>query len=303
MKNCNLLPHASGIYKITNLVNNKCYIGQAKDIHERYFNHHQYDYKRLDYQIYQAMRKYGLTNFSIEVVELCDSSELNEKEIYWINKLNSFQNGYNMTLGGQSLSPNIFLDETEEKRRKTRKQNKSLQSENHPRAKLNNDEVVLIRQRYINGENARSIYENYKHLYSFETFQQIILGTHYKTVGNIPTAKDKKLANSKFTEQDIINIRQEYYQNNMTQSALAEQYNVSQSTIKDIVNRVSYKEIKDNIENKRKRQTYRLTPNEVRKIRKLYNDGKTVAEIAKQFQIDWNAIKKCATYQTYKNIE
>lgn len=40
MKNCNLLPHASGIYKITNLINSKCYIGQAKDIYERYFNHH-----------------------------------------------------------------------------------------------------------------------------------------------------------------------------------------------------------------------------------------------------------------------
>lgn len=78
------------------------------------------------------MRKYGLANFSIEVVELCDLSELNEKEIYWINKLNSFQNGYNMTLGGQSLSSNIFSDKTEEKRRKTREKNKSLQSENHP---------------------------------------------------------------------------------------------------------------------------------------------------------------------------
>ena len=40
MKNCHLLPHSSGIYKITNLINNKCYIGQAKDIYERYFNHH-----------------------------------------------------------------------------------------------------------------------------------------------------------------------------------------------------------------------------------------------------------------------
>lgn len=303
MKNCHLLPHSSGIYKITNLINNKCYIGQAKDIYERYFNHHQYDYKRLDYQIYQAMRKYGIENFSIEVLELCAPSELNNKEIYWIEKFDSFHHGYNMTLGGTFLSPKVLTKEAEMKRNLTRESKQSLQDENHPRAKLTNEEVLNIRQRYRNGENVHSIHKDYSELYSFESFQQIVLGDHYKGVGNIPTAKDKKLANSQFTEQDIIDIRYAYYQENATQNSLAKKYNVSQSTIKDIVNRVSYKEVLDNIENNRKRKSYRLTDEEVLKMRKLYSNGETIAKIAQQFKIDWNAVKKCVTYQTYKNIK
>lgn len=44
MKNEELLPHASGIYKITNLINGKVYIGQSKDIYNRYHYHHKYEY-------------------------------------------------------------------------------------------------------------------------------------------------------------------------------------------------------------------------------------------------------------------
>lgn len=43
-----------------------------------------------------------------------------------------------MTTGGSYFAPKIFSKETEEKRKKTREQNKSLQGENHPRAKLSN---------------------------------------------------------------------------------------------------------------------------------------------------------------------
>ena len=77
MKNADNLPHKSGIYKITNLINNHSYIGQAVDIYKRYHYHHKYDYKNEKYtsfQIYQAFNKYGLDNFEIEVVELCDTN-------------------------------------------------------------------------------------------------------------------------------------------------------------------------------------------------------------------------------------
>lgn len=93
------------IYKITNLINNKCYIGQTtKTIEERY-RHHIVDSKRTDrysykYPLYSAMRKYGYENFKLEKIETCNISELNEREIYWIDYYDTYKNGYNQTLGG-----------------------------------------------------------------------------------------------------------------------------------------------------------------------------------------------------------
>lgn len=95
-----------GIYKITNKINNKIYIGQSIDIKERWKQHFYkaYNEKELGYNsaIHQAFRKYGYENFSFEVIELCEKEELDAKEIYWIKTLNSLTpNGYNILSGGQ----------------------------------------------------------------------------------------------------------------------------------------------------------------------------------------------------------
>ena len=93
-----------GIYKIENKVNGKVYIGQSIDIktrwkcHISYLNNNTHNNKHLQ----SAWDKYGKENFSFNVVEECDVEDLNEREIYWINKYNSYinKNGYNLTLGG-----------------------------------------------------------------------------------------------------------------------------------------------------------------------------------------------------------
>ena len=97
-----------GIYKITNLVNNHCYIGQSTDIFARWRNH-KTDGLNKDstshnfyYPLYQAFRKYGLENFSFEIIEECQRKELNIREKYWIKFYNSFESGYNQTEGGDS---------------------------------------------------------------------------------------------------------------------------------------------------------------------------------------------------------
>ena len=59
-----------------------------------------------NHTIHQAIRKYGIENFAFEVLEECAEALLNEREIYWIAKLNSKQNGYNMTDGGDSTTNN-----------------------------------------------------------------------------------------------------------------------------------------------------------------------------------------------------
>lgn len=93
-----------GIYKITNLINNKCYIGQSVDIEKRFRQHkNNYDNKNepsYDYHLYRSIRKYGIENFKFEIIEECDYEKLNERETYWIDYYDSYNNGYNETLGG-----------------------------------------------------------------------------------------------------------------------------------------------------------------------------------------------------------
>lgn len=88
------------IYKITNLINNKVYIGQtSRTIQERWEQHIR-DSQKLKYSLYLAINKYGINNFVIEQIEECPISLLNEKEIYWIKYYNSYKEGYNENLGG-----------------------------------------------------------------------------------------------------------------------------------------------------------------------------------------------------------
>ena len=98
----------TGIYKITNLVNGKMYIGQSIDIYKRWKEHNNIAFrttsKSYNYPLYKAIRKYGIDNFKFEIIEECSIEKLNDKEIYYINKYNtcifnknSF--GYNMIFG------------------------------------------------------------------------------------------------------------------------------------------------------------------------------------------------------------
>ena len=89
------------IYKITNDINGKIYIGKTEQTIEIRFKEHCKDSKRETEEkrpLYQAMNKYGVEHFHIELVEETDNPE--EREIYWIEYFGSFKYGYNATLGG-----------------------------------------------------------------------------------------------------------------------------------------------------------------------------------------------------------
>lgn len=105
------------IYKITNKVNEKCYIGQTSDSIEHRWKGHLYDSQRTkrdcyNYPLYRAFRKYGIENFSIEEIEKCNLENLDDREIYWISYFNSKKKGYNQLYGG-SGSKRYNLDEQE----------------------------------------------------------------------------------------------------------------------------------------------------------------------------------------------
>lgn len=95
-----------GIYRIVNKINGKCYIGKSANIEQRFKGHK----NKMSYGtevLYQAFRKYGIDNFDFSIIEECSLELLSDREKYWIQYYNSYEEGYNSTLGGDG---NLRID-------------------------------------------------------------------------------------------------------------------------------------------------------------------------------------------------
>nr|DAI62929.1 MAG TPA: intron associated endonuclease [Caudoviricetes sp.] len=89
------------IYKATNKINGKSYVGQTCDFHSRVWQH-QRCYEKEDCDFHRAIKKFGFDNFSWEIIETCESEDRAcELEKYYIEKFNTYRDGYNMTKGGK----------------------------------------------------------------------------------------------------------------------------------------------------------------------------------------------------------
>ena len=115
------------IYKITNDINDKVYIGETTRTLDTRFNEHCFD-KRSTSQIHKAIQELGWQHFKIEEIEQVPLDKIYEREAYWVKEYNSFYNGYNGTETGQSIlnfentryyqsvhviEPNLYFDSAE----------------------------------------------------------------------------------------------------------------------------------------------------------------------------------------------
>lgn len=94
------------VYRVKNKQNGKCYVGlTTKTLEERWRLHIKNAPKAKRIPLAHAIMKYGDDAFELSVIEHCDSEQsLREREIFWINELNTFTpNGYNATQGGDGL--------------------------------------------------------------------------------------------------------------------------------------------------------------------------------------------------------
>lgn len=102
------------IYKITNLLNGKIYVGQTQRSFEERISEHKYHGKLY---IDREIKKYGWENFKAEIIEECQTvEELNEREIFWIATLNTLKpNGYNLTVGGSGCYEHLHAPDSIQK--------------------------------------------------------------------------------------------------------------------------------------------------------------------------------------------
>ena len=116
------------IYSIISTVTNKIYIGKSIRLPEQRIKEHFTDWELLntDTKLTRAILKYGKNNWKWEIIEECDDALLSQREAYWISKYNSYENGYNSTLGGDGC----------------------------PRYEFDKQDILT---RYTNGESAKSI--------------------------------------------------------------------------------------------------------------------------------------------------
>lgn len=116
--NSDIAKHKNVIYKFTNLINNKIYIGQTRKQFRERLAQHVWQINNNPSYFHKALAKYGLSNFDITILETCENPEdLNGLEIYWIDyyKSNDPSNGYNLTSGGSSILYNHVNKKHEEK--------------------------------------------------------------------------------------------------------------------------------------------------------------------------------------------
>lgn len=129
------LPKGAGIYCIKNTINGKCYIGQAIKLQKR-LKAHWNSWQRPEYEhiaLYRAIKKYGIEHFEITILQSFHDSlgwrtkiQLDELEKKYITEYDSFNNGYNSTLGGDGgVLGYCHTEETKEHLREVRIQQES----------------------------------------------------------------------------------------------------------------------------------------------------------------------------------
>lgn len=221
-----------GIYVVTNELSGKRYVGQSKNIKKRWQDHrskaiHPKKADEFTKELYVDMRTFSLENFSIKILEECSEDELKNKEVEWINKLGTYQREYNHSPGG-----NLPCEEYKH------------EGEDHGRALITLDEVLMCRELYKEGKRCSDIYKQYfkEKGIGFSGFSSMWHGKTWSQV-KPEVFKNNPYPSQKVTQKDIEDIRRRYDSGERLCS-IAKFYKgkLSHTTILGIAHRTTYKD-------------------------------------------------------------
>lgn len=296
-----------GIYKITNLINNKIYIGSSVNVQKR-MNNHKYRLKSNKHgnkHLQYAWNKYGEENFIFEPIDYVEEKDkLIEKEQFWIDNYESYNKdvGYNIRIKAENNLGIHYSDETKQKL-----------SESHKGKKLSEEtkrKISLKSKGENNGfygkhhtEETKLKLRNKKQSKEFIEKQRIL-----KQGEGSPTAK--------LNEEQVKEIKSKIYYYNVSDSDLALEFNVSNSTISRIRREETWSGVKidfslDGIDrlqefkNSQKGEgnfSSKLDNQKVIEIKKLLKLGFTQKEIGKKFNVHPATIGSIKRGETWLHI-
>lgn len=239
------------IYLITNMVNNKKYVGQTiKPIDKRLKEHFKAAFvENRKSIIYKAIRKYGKDNFTIICVQ--DNivvSDLDVLEKYWIQYYDTFgKNGYNATTGGNQcriseetkLKISIALTgksrSEETKKKMSESQKGKIGALNSFYGKTHSKETIEKIKKTLRGQMDGESNPFYGKIHSEESKNKM-------SVSHIGLQSGEKHPRSKLTEKDVLEIR-ELIKNGANRVDIAKQYNVSKGAVNKIATRENWSHI------------------------------------------------------------
>ena len=189
------------IYCYTNKINGHKYIGQTNDLEKRHRGHksdaNNKNSHSYNYPFHAAIRKYGIDNFSFDVIdEALSIEESNKKEIYWIEKCHSHisQGGYNITRGGDGHNGQKVPWEMLVEKGKV----------------FTAQEIIDIQNKLIAGAIYNDLIEEYKPRLTRTFLSNLNHGTNYKNPNlDYPLKKDFKGEKSRFSNEEIQAIKNE----------------------------------------------------------------------------------------------
>ena len=232
MNHLDTVKKVRGIYKVTNKINGKVYIGQSVDIGRRW---HQHMTAEDDSYFHKAIQKYGVENFEWEVIEQCKKKDLDEREIYWIEYYDSFNKGYNCTKGGDGVCSGVNAGEKnpnwkggvssgpeyskqwyEVNKEKIKQHYKQYYQANKEKVKeyneVNKEKIKQYRKQYYeaNKEKRKEKMKEYNEVNKEKIKQQ--QKEYYET--NKEKRKEKKKEYNEVNKEKIKQYRKQYYEAN-----------------------------------------------------------------------------------------
>lgn len=215
------------IYKGTNKVNGKVYIGLTVRTLKIRLMEHKYKSTVNPNYLYRAIRKYGWDSFDWEVIDTANShEELNEKEKYWISFHCSNNNkyGYNETAGGDGILGYSHSEETRQKMSASRKGHRGyMKGKRHTEVtKKKISEATKGKNNPMYGTKGE-LSPNYGKKHTEET----------KKLMSQNSPKGSQSKNAKLTEEKVKRIKG-LLQEGITKAEIARRFNVSRATIINI---------------------------------------------------------------------